>query len=326
MAGLGKTHSPARTQGCSTFARTTMAPLSPKSATGGSNRGGLFPDLRYNGSGPILVPQHAELVGDPTAARFGARSTLEAAVGLLFFAFFLYAWRWCKHALAFEVPTALPISTAEAAQAKRKQAREAGRKRKDSGLREVEMVTAADSLGPMPTLRGIADDTPCVLNQHQTRRLRSALPTSLSLCDWNLLYAASRDGYSLETFYERAVGKGPTLLIVADDRGHLLGGFSSASWERPTGNGRFTGTGESFVFTVSPKFATYAWTGKNSEFVLSRADMIAFGGGGNFALTLDARLELGSSDASETYGNPCLASGTRFKATNCELWSFKTAW
>ncbi len=304
-----------------------MAPLpKPSAAGGGGERGGFFPDPRANGSDPILVPRHAELVGDPAGARFGARGTLEAAAGLLFFAFFLYAWRWCRHALAFEIPTTLPLSSREAAQAKRKQAREAGRKRKDSGLREVEMVAAADLLGPMPTLRGIADDTPCVLNQRQTRRLRRALPASLSLCDWNLLYAASRDGYSLETFYERAVGKGPTLLILADDRGHLLGGFSSTSWERPTGTGRFTGTGESFVFTVAPKFATYAWTGKNSEFVLSRADMIAFGGGGNFALTLDARLEFGSSDASETYGNPPLASGTRFKATNCELWSFETAW
>ena len=73
--------------------------------------------------------------------------------------------------------------------------------------------------------------------------------------------------------------------------------------------GRFTGTGESFVFTVAPRVATYAWTGKNSEFVLSRADMIAFGMRRNFALTLDARLEFGSSDASETYGIPRWRAG-----------------
>ena len=148
-----------------------MAPLPKSSAAGGGGeRGGFFPDPRANGSDPILVPRHAELVGDPAGARFGARGTLEAAAGLLFFAFFLYAWRWCRHALAFEIPTTLPLSSREAAQAKRKQAREAGRKRKDSGLREVEMVAAADLLGPMPTLRGIADDTPCVLNQRQTRQ------------------------------------------------------------------------------------------------------------------------------------------------------------
>jgi len=42
---------------------------------------------------------------------------------------------------------------------------------------------------------------------------------------------------------------------------------------------KFTGTGESFLFTTSPKFAVYKWSSLNEQFMMCEPDFIALGGG-----------------------------------------------
>ena len=190
------------------------------------------------------------------------------------------------------------------------------RKRKDSTVASIEMIS-------YPVLRGLSSSDGTILQKLQTKKLQNVLPLSLQMLDWSLAYASNRDGYNLDTFYRLAEDQGPTLLVVTDSSGHVFGGFNSVSWERPKRkNGHTYGTGESFVFTVLPTFKHYPWSGSNSEFILSRQDCIGFGGGGKFALTLDERFQRGSSDTSETYLNPCLASGTMFDVVAVELWKF----
>lgn len=215
------------------------------------------------------------------------------------------------------------------------------RKRHDSNASvncDIEMIR-------MPSLRGIDDTEPCMLQRRQISHLCKLLPSTTQLCDWRLLYTSSRDGYSLETFYRLCERRGPTLMIVSDTCGALFGGYNSMSWRRPTGGDDYFGTGECFVFReYGPSSANsarennddatlqdniwskYGWTGVTDEFVLAGHKVIAFGGGGKFAFSLGSNFREGSSDQSPTYENACLASSTMFTVAAVEVWSFETSW
>lgn len=174
-----------------------------------------------------------------------------------------------------------------------------------------------------PTLRNCNNDG-VLLSKASLKLLQNTLPLHLQLSDWSLLYASNRDGYNLETFLRLAEDEGPTILVVADTAGHVFGGFNSISWERPKSKaGHYFGTGESYVFTVLPAFKHYPWTGLNSEFVMTKSNCIAFGGGGKFAFTLDEKFQRGSSDASQTYNNQCLANSYTYDVVSVELWKFE---
>jgi hypothetical protein len=210
------------------------------------------------------------------------------------------------------------------------------RKRHDSNVDDMQGV----EMIRMPSLRGIDDTEPCMLQRRQISHLCTLLPTTMQLSDWVLLYTSARDGYSLETFYQRCEQQGPTLVIVSDTSGALFGAFHSTSWRRPTGGDEYYGTGECFVFRQSDTngggagisdgdnsvWQKYAWTGVTDEFVMSGHDVIAFGGGGKFALTLDSNFRQGSSETSPTFGNPSLASSTMFTVASVEVWAFQASW
>ena len=190
------------------------------------------------------------------------------------------------------------------------------RKRTASTFKSIEMTS-------YPTLRGLTNLDGIILQKKHTKKLQDVLPMSLQVSDWSLAFASNRDGYNLETFYRLAENQGPTLLVVVDTAGHVFGGFNSISWECPrSAKGHTYGTGESFVFTVLPEFKHYPWTGANNEFILSRPDCLAFGGGGKFALSMGANFQHGTSDRSETFRNVCLANSTMFDIVSVELWKF----
>ena len=60
-------------------------------------------------------------------------------------------------------------------------------------------------------------------------------------------------------------------------------------------------------------------------FQCARPDMLGVGGGGGFALMLDAALESGSSLACETFATEGSIMGGRgqFKPVTIEVWGFK---
>lgn len=62
-----------------------------------------------------------------------------------------------------------------------------------------------------------------------------------------LLYSASRDGFSSVTFHKYCDSKGPTLVIVKSEMGYLFGGYTSTSWDQTES---FKGA-ESFLFSLT---------------------------------------------------------------------------
>jgi hypothetical protein len=170
------------------------------------------------------------------------------------------------------------------------------------------------------------------------------------------LFPFSGDGYSLPTLYARARGVGPTLLVVLDDSSAVFGGFAGSDWSGEEthsgpGAGHFArgtvgylpspsryrtsdhwfGATDAFVFTLAPEFAAHRWTRVNSHWQLAKDECLAFGGGSNggFGLWLDAGLERGTTQPTETFGNAPLTQGVDsngfFHVVRVELWAFTDA-
>ncbi|XP_008785158.1 oxidation resistance protein 1-like [Phoenix dactylifera] len=153
--------------------------------------------------------------------------------------------------------------------------------------------------------------------------LQSSLPNIVKGCQWVLLYSTWRHGISLHTLLRRSVNlPGPCLLIAGDMKGAIFGGLLDSPL-KPTAKRKYQGTNQTFVFTTiygEPRL--FRATGSNRYYYLCLNDLLAFGGGGNFALRLDEDLLHGMSGPCETFGNLCLAHSEEFELKNVELWGF----
>ncbi|KAF5205537.1 oxidation resistance protein [Thalictrum thalictroides] len=153
--------------------------------------------------------------------------------------------------------------------------------------------------------------------------LQSSLPNIVKGCQWVMLYSTSRDGISLRTLLRKSVAPpGLCLLIVGDMQGAVFGGLLECPL-KPTSKRKYQGTNQSFVFTTiygQPRL--FRATGANRYYYLCLNDILAFGGGGNFALCLDEDLLRGTSGPCDTFGNLCLAHNPEFEMKNVELWGF----
>jgi len=162
-----------------------------------------------------------------------------------------------------------------------------------------------------------------VLTSDYLITLQRYLPARLRLIDkWHLLFGTQTHGISLNTFYTRTKDEGPSIIVIKDKGGRIFGGFASDSWRIES---RFYGTGESFVFRVNPttsELQAYTWTQKNVNYMCSRRDFIALGGGTNFGLWMDSDFERGSSSYCETFDNPSLSSTEDFQILLVEVWGF----
>ena len=136
-----------------------------------------------------------------------------------------------------------------------------------------------------------------------------ALPYDLRAYNWQLEYSSSVHGLSWHTLHRCIAKTGPNIVLIRTTEGEVLGGYASQNWRT---NGEYVGTGECAVFHCKPgPFSMYSWTGSNSYFMLATDNMMAMGGGGDFAFQIDARFK-GTTGTSETFGNRLLLdSGER---------------
>ncbi|XP_022871415.1 oxidation resistance protein 1 isoform X2 [Olea europaea var. sylvestris] len=151
----------------------------------------------------------------------------------------------------------------------------------------------------------------------------SSLPNIVKGCQWVLIYSTVRHGISLRTLIRKSADlSGPCLLITGDKQGAVFGGLLECPL-KPTAKRKYQGTNQTFVFTTiygEPRL--FRPTGANRYFYLCLNDLIALGGGANFALRLNEDLLSGTSGPCETFGNLCLAHDQEFELKNVELWGF----
>lgn len=175
------------------------------------------------------------------------------------------------------------------------------------------------SLAELPDM----SDKSLLLSQKTRIILYASLPSLVKGRKWVLLYSTWRHGISLSTLYRKSmICPGLSLLVVGDRGGAVFGGLVEAPL-KPSKSRRYQGSNSTFLFTDVPgQPIIYRPTGANRYYTLCSPDFLALGGGRHFALYLDSDLLNGSSAASDTYGNPCLALSEDFVVKEVELWGF----
>jgi len=173
--------------------------------------------------------------------------------------------------------------------------------------------------------------------QTELKRLYKFIASRHRIYNLTRLYISSKEGKSLRTFYENAQKESPTLLLIKDSNGFIFGYYSTENWAvRPN----YYGTGESFLFSLAPKFHVYKWTHLNSYFQYTTDDSICIGGGTNhqeeiiqkegynptdtgcYGLRIDSNLIKGTSHICDTYLNRTLSATSEFTVEILELWAF----
>jgi len=173
-------------------------------------------------------------------------------------------------------------------------------------------------------------------DHHQIKKLHKFLPTRYRIYNLELLFSTNKHGCSLATFYSKALGRSPTLLIIKDYQKFVFGYFSTEDWHQ---DNQFYGTGESFLWSLFPEFHVYTWTKTNDYFQYSDNSSLFMGGGtkkqeemaekdnenthkGHYGLWIDKDMETGTTHVSDTYFNRTLASSEQFRIITLELWGF----
>ncbi|KAJ7385508.1 hypothetical protein OS493_015079 [Desmophyllum pertusum] len=173
-----------------------------------------------------------------------------------------------------------------------------------------------------------------ILSLQEWELLSSWLPDRLRIKKPVCLFTTDADGYSIRTLYNKCEGDDETILLVKSSVGEIFGALVTSSWgERNSGRRTLTyfGTGESFVFRLSPRPVKYSWTGLHKEglgtkdlFMAGDDKSLMVGGGGENAIWLDNELYRGRSGASETFGNEQLTESPDFLCTRVEVLGFVT--
>ncbi|XP_040442131.1 oxidation resistance protein 1 isoform X11 [Falco naumanni] len=161
-----------------------------------------------------------------------------------------------------------------------------------------------------------------LLQPEQIEKLTKSLPPRTIGYPWTLVYSTGKHGMSLKTLYRTMLGLDtPVLLVIKDSDGQVFGALASEPFKVSDG---FYGTGETFMFTFSPDFEVFKWTGDNMFFIKGDMDSLAFGGGGGeFALWLDGDLYHGRSHSCKTFGNHTLSKREDFIIQDIEIWAFE---
>ncbi|XP_021003589.1 nuclear receptor coactivator 7 isoform X2 [Parasteatoda tepidariorum] len=159
-----------------------------------------------------------------------------------------------------------------------------------------------------------------ILNDDQLLEISKHLPAR-AMNPWELIYGTTDHGFSLKTMY-RAMSKydSPVLIVVVNRSDVMFGAYLSHTLRL---SDHFYGTGESFLFTFSPEFKVYNWSGENDYFIKGNTDSFIVGSSeGHFGLWLDDDLFRGRTNSCQTFANEPLCPDEDFEVKSLEAWAF----
>ncbi|XP_065590279.1 nuclear receptor coactivator 7 isoform X2 [Cyrtonyx montezumae] len=173
------------------------------------------------------------------------------------------------------------------------------------------------------------DDALPVLKHHSAllenmhiEQLARCLPARVQGYPWRLAYSTLEHGTSLKTLYRKSASlDSPVLLVIKDMDNQIFGAYATHPFRF---SDHYYGTGETFLYTFSPNFKVFKWSGENTYFI--NGDMTSLelgGGGGRFGLWLDADLYHGRSNSCSTFNNDILSKKEDFIIQDVEVWTFE---
>ena len=160
-----------------------------------------------------------------------------------------------------------------------------------------------------------------LLSDDQRKLLHQHLPPRTQGYVWSLVFSTQLHGFSLHSLYRKSAEiDSPVLMVIQDTDHATFGAFISCP---PAISEKFSGTGESWLFSFFPVFKVYKWTGENNYFVQGSSSSLVIGSSeGQFGLWIDENFNMGSSHAVSTFDNKPLPGKEDFSINNVECWTF----
>ena len=92
-------------------------------------------------------------------------------------------------------------------------------------------------------------DSDIIMNWTKTKQLIEWLPNAKRSSKPELLYRASRDGWTAKGFHDKCDGKGATIVVVKSSDGYVFGVYTDVSWTSHS-SGSFKSSLVSFLFSL----------------------------------------------------------------------------
>ncbi|XP_008057290.1 nuclear receptor coactivator 7 isoform X2 [Carlito syrichta] len=161
-----------------------------------------------------------------------------------------------------------------------------------------------------------------LLENMHLEQLARRLPARVQGYPWRLAYSTLEHGTSLKTLYRKSASlDSPVLLVIKDMDNQIFGAYATHPFKF---SDHYYGTGETFLYTFSPNFKVFKWSGENSYFINGDISSLELGGGGGrFGLWLDADLYHGRSNSCSTFNNDILSKKEDFIVQDLEVWTFE---
>ncbi|XP_043294956.1 nuclear receptor coactivator 7 isoform X4 [Cervus canadensis] len=161
-----------------------------------------------------------------------------------------------------------------------------------------------------------------LLENMHIEQLARRLPARVQGYPWRLAYSTLEHGTSLKTLYRKSAAlDSPVLLVIKDMDNQIFGAYATHPFKF---SDHYYGTGETFLYTFSPHFKVFKWSGENSYFINGDISSLELGGGGGrFGLWLDADLYHGRSNSCSTFNNDILSKKEDFIVQDLEVWTFE---
>nr|XP_045014290.1 nuclear receptor coactivator 7 isoform X2 [Jaculus jaculus] len=161
-----------------------------------------------------------------------------------------------------------------------------------------------------------------LLENMHIEQLARHLPARVQGYPWRLAYSTLEHGTSLKTLYRKSASlDSPVLLVIKDMDNQIFGAYATHPFKF---SDHYYGTGETFLYTFSPNFKVFKWSGENSYFINGDISSLELGGGGGrFGLWLDADLYHGRSNSCSTFNNDILSKKEDFIVQDLEVWTFE---
>lgn len=139
--------------------------------------------------------------------------------------------------------------------------------------------------------------------------------------EWRFCYSFKTEDRNFDDFFSAIELKGPTLIIIQDSDGNVFGCFTSTSWADSQGG--WIGNGDTFIFALQPKMATFYSTGKDDNIMYaSRSEGLGLGGRiGRHGLSISSSLDRGTYNSDiETFDMANIIP-SEFSIEHIEAWA-----
>uniref|UniRef100_A0A6G1SGW7 TBC1 domain family member 24 n=1 Tax=Aceria tosichella TaxID=561515 RepID=A0A6G1SGW7_9ACAR len=98
------------------------------------------------------------------------------------------------------------------------------------------------------------------------------IPERAAVKTVSVVFNSNNDGTSLQTFFSRVDPYDETIIIIRTIKNEVFGSYCSSSWSLRKNQAQsaakksyYFGNGETFLFTLQPKFSVYLWVGKTES-------------------------------------------------------------